>query len=250
MDKNTLEDSVAEDLFVIPPKPKDDSLNWWKLILFFTVYYGITFFVGGLVGVFIGVWSELSGQDADTLINEALNHPLITYLDYIGFVVVLLIFKSIRQFLKGILSWKAMVAYRTYLLIISGFIAIYTSQYLFIDVLKWELISNQIEDTPIYYNSISAYLLVFISIAMITPIQEEIMFRGVLQKFLGEKWRIWIGIIVTSIIFGLLHPGYILSGMAMGFVFGSVYHLTRSLWPAIILHALWNGYIIVADILF
>ena len=250
MEKETRqEDDITEGLFDLPPEKRDYSLNWWKMILFFATYYAITFLIGLITGVGIGVWAEITNQNIDRLITEMMNHPLITYLDYIGFIAVMLIFKSVRLFIKDILTWKPFTDYRTYLYIIGGFIVIYFSQELFIDILQWELISQQLDVEPFYYDSVMSYVLVFISLAIITPIQEEVMFRGVLQKFLSEKWRIWLGLLLSATIFGVLHPEYIFSGITMGLVFGIVYYRTRSLWPAIILHALWNGYIVAGDFL-
>jgi len=71
------------------------------------------------------------------------------------------------------------------------------------------------------------------------PIAEEMFFRGVLYAWLRSKWGIWIGTIVSSLVFGLLHgsPGMVAATFVLGSLAAILYENSRSLWPAIILHA-------------
>ena len=76
---------------------------------------------------------------------------------------------------------------------------------------------------------------------------EEALMRGYLLQALAEAWgQLW-GLIVTSVLFGLLHlgnPGVSWVGlgnvMAAGFFLGVVYLKTASLWWATAAHLGWN----------
>ncbi len=77
---------------------------------------------------------------------------------------------------------------------------------------------------------------------------EEIPFRGLLLQDLQERYGSWIGIIVSSLLFLLIHfPGWLLLGLpglytiVFVFVFGCIMSLlfkyTQSLWSPIIAHS-------------
>lgn len=85
---------------------------------------------------------------------------------------------------------------------------------------------------------------------------EEALLRGYPLQALGEAWGAWVAVVLTSIVFGLLHvanPGVgVLSTAnvaAAGLLLGVVYVRTLSLWWATGAHLGWNwshGY--VADV--
>ncbi|NJL48282.1 MAG: CPBP family intramembrane metalloprotease [Leptolyngbyaceae cyanobacterium SM2_5_2] len=62
--------------------------------------------------------------------------------------------------------------------------------------------------------------LMFISVVIVAPITEEFIFRGVLLHRWGVKWGIRRAILMTSVLFGLLHANLV--GL---FVFGVVMSL-------------------------
>jgi len=79
-------------------------------------------------------------------------------------------------------------------------------------------------------------------------IAEEIMFRGVLFRIVEEGLGTWAGLLVSALAFGAVHLGNphatVWSGLAIaieaGVLFALVYHVTRSLWLCMGLHAAWN----------
>jgi membrane protease YdiL (CAAX protease family) len=83
---------------------------------------------------------------------------------------------------------------------------------------------------------------------------EELLFRGILFRWIEEFGGSWAALIVTSALFGLIHirnpnASWFSSfaiAMEAGLLLGGAYMLTRSLWAPIGLHASWNftqGYI-------
>ncbi len=82
----------------------------------------------------------------------------------------------------------------------------------------------------------------FMSFVIVGPIHEELLYRGVIQRFLRTKYSGRVSILISSIIFGLahIHPGLILSSFVLGLFLGYIYHKWDNLWYAIILHMLIN----------
>lgn len=87
----------------------------------------------------------------------------------------------------------------------------------------------------------SIAILLFTS-AVLGPIGEELVFRGVVQSAL-EKYGLWIALLGSSLMFAAVHgPSVIfVDAFVMGLFFGSVFRLSGSIWPAITLHIVYNG---------
>jgi len=78
----------------------------------------------------------------------------------------------------------------------------------------------------------------------LTPVGEEIFFRGLLQTGLVSllKWR-WGAVLLTGLIFGCVHHAQlqaVLPLMAFGICLGYVYEKSGSLTAAVLMHALFN----------
>jgi hypothetical protein len=77
---------------------------------------------------------------------------------------------------------------------------------------------------------------------------EEILFRGVLLRFLEELVGSWVALLVSAAAFGLIHLdnpnadwwAVTAIGIEAGLGFGVVYLATRSLWWVIGMHFAWN----------
>ncbi|MGB6603528.1 MAG: type II CAAX endopeptidase family protein [Steroidobacteraceae bacterium] len=85
-------------------------------------------------------------------------------------------------------------------------------------------------------------------------IQEEVIFRGLLQSFLQEQWTrsfLWFGVPVSpavlfaATLFGVIHfdsgASVAVGAIVLGLVAGELRRRSGSLLPAVILHALFNG---------
>lgn len=77
---------------------------------------------------------------------------------------------------------------------------------------------------------------------------EELMFRGVMFRWIEEFGGSWAALFITSALFGLVHMGNDnatwMSGLTIaavaGTLLGGAYMLTRSLWLPVGLHFGWN----------
>jgi len=84
--------------------------------------------------------------------------------------------------------------------------------------------------------------------ALIPGFTEELLFRGILFRYIEKAGGSWIALAITSALFGAAHianPGATwFSSLAIaieaGILLGAVYMLTRRLWAAMGLHAGWN----------
>ena len=83
-----------------------------------------------------------------------------------------------------------------------------------------------------------------ISIVVMAPLVEELLFRGAIQGHLMRKWKMpYLGIVVSSLIFGVVHgnPAQIPFAFVVGMALGWMYYLTGSLVPGILMHFINNG---------
>lgn len=82
----------------------------------------------------------------------------------------------------------------------------------------------------------------FFVLGVVAPIWEEVMFRGFLLPSLSRTLSPAKGIFLTSLLFSLVHfttEGF-LPLMILGAIFGFSYCATSNLFPAVMLHGLWN----------
>ncbi|MGE0488484.1 MAG: lysostaphin resistance A-like protein [Vulcanimicrobiota bacterium] len=79
--------------------------------------------------------------------------------------------------------------------------------------------------------------------AVVGPMFEEFMFRGVIYGNLRRALPVGPAIVVSAFIFALVHGDFmaILPLAGLGAMFAALYEKTGSLWPSMVCHALWNG---------
>ena len=113
-------------------------------------------------------------------------------------------------------------------------------------LLASNIIGELLELPNIYedlFYSLSRNVFGFLSIALIAPIAEEMLFRGGIEGFLlRRKIKPIIAILVSAIIFGVIHanPAQIFFATILGIIFGWMYYRTGSILPSIVGHVLNN----------
>jgi membrane protease YdiL (CAAX protease family) len=85
--------------------------------------------------------------------------------------------------------------------------------------------------------------MLFLAVAAIAPLLEELLFRGLLQTALMKHLPAWAAILGAAVVFALVHGQvYAFPALvAMGAVFGVLYYKTGSLRVTILAHALNNS---------
>lgn len=84
----------------------------------------------------------------------------------------------------------------------------------------------------------------FLIMAIIPAFGEEMLFRGIFQKiFIQWTKNIFWGIFITSLLFSALHLQFFtfLPRLALGFLLGYLFVITKSLWVPIIVHLINNS---------
>jgi hypothetical protein len=78
---------------------------------------------------------------------------------------------------------------------------------------------------------------------VVVPVAEEVFFRGVLYRWLRDKWGVAVGAIVSGLVFGIAHlePATAIPAAIMGIALALVFEKSKSLWPGILIHILNNA---------
>jgi len=83
---------------------------------------------------------------------------------------------------------------------------------------------------------------------LMVAVGEEILFRGVLFRWIDEKWGFTIALVVSAVLFGAMHiaqPGAtwwssLAIAIEAGLLLGAAYKLAGNLWLPIGIHWAWN----------
>jgi membrane protease YdiL (CAAX protease family) len=95
---------------------------------------------------------------------------------------------------------------------------------------------------------LSGFVPALLASAIFPAVSEELVFRGILFRWMEEWGGSWVALLVTSALFGAAHlmnpnaSAIAAVGIAFeaGVMLGAAYMLTRSLWLPMGLHAAWN----------
>lgn len=181
-------------------------------------------------------------QDPSNTVQFLLNMVIVSA----GILPILLFLLSTRTSVKelGFLRkprWKdmstALVAYVPYIVILLGAFQL-LSHFL------PEQILNQQQDIGFTQTaSLPDLLLVFVALVIITPLFEEMIYRGFVFKGLMRSFGFIPALLVSSLIFALVHGqlNVMVDTFLLGLALGYVYHRTGQLWASISLHMIKNA---------
>jgi membrane protease YdiL (CAAX protease family) len=90
-----------------------------------------------------------------------------------------------------------------------------------------------------------------LAVVVVTPIGEELLFRGFLYRSLRQRLGVGRALLVTASLFAILHmaPTQLIPYTMLGLVFGLVFEWVGSLWASIVLHGLWNAVVFAGIVL-
>lgn len=85
--------------------------------------------------------------------------------------------------------------------------------------------------------------LAFFSLVIVAPLAEELLFRGYLYGKLRKSVPIWAAIIMTSLVFAVVHGQWnvAIDVFALSLVMCGLREVTGSIWSGVILHTIKNG---------
>lgn len=103
---------------------------------------------------------------------------------------------------------------------------------------------SQAQDTGFHrLSQIYEYALAFVTLIVIAPLAEEILFRGFLYGKLRKRLPVWVAVLVTSLLFGVVHGQWNVGVdvFALSLVLCGLRETTGSIWAGVLLHMLKNS---------
>jgi membrane protease YdiL (CAAX protease family) len=87
-------------------------------------------------------------------------------------------------------------------------------------------------------------------LAVLAPIVEELVFRGLIYGWIAGRWNTMAGFIVSSLAFAAAHfePAHVVLVLPLGLLFGWMRRRTDSLLPSLVSHILNNGFALLAAV--
>jgi len=108
----------------------------------------------------------------------------------------------------------------------------------------------KLTDAFLRVGTFGGFVLNICMIAILPAIGEEFLFRGVIQRLLGEWTRnIHVGIILSAVAFSAMHLQFygFFPRLFLGLLFGYLFYWTGSLWVPVFAHFLNNAVAVVSD---
>ena len=93
-------------------------------------------------------------------------------------------------------------------------------------------------------DTLIGFILLFVAVAIIAPIGEELLFRGFFQQALEKHWKdVTRAILITALLFSMIHmnPYWFAQIYILGVLLGFIAWKTQSVFPALILHGMNNS---------
>ncbi len=239
--------STAIEPTVVPQKKTSGlwniGLSLLKAIGYVGVWLGIqTIIVSFLSVIFVIATPGLTQKELNELINSySMELTLITNLISLGaFVIIFVILK--KSFLKRI-NATAPPALSLVPTAILG-ISVQFSTLLILGVLMAVFPKEWVESMEQNSELItgSNQIVVFIVAVIVAPIFEEIMCRGLILGTLRKSTNKWIAIILSSLIFGVIHGNaiQIIYATTLGIMLGWLYTKTNSIFVPMLCHLAFN----------
>lgn len=212
----------------------------------------ITIVSVGFLSGWTDIFNKIKATPAATLAD--IGNIALFGAELFGIVLVLMVARSRGGTLSGVLTLnRPQNIGKTALIGIGGLIGIYITAAVIISL----LLPEQAADSRAQMNELfsalkqSPYLPLGIAgIVIGAPVFEELMFRGFLStSFNQTRLGIRGSAAVSSLIWTLLHASYgggLLTALFLfGLLLSTLTRQSKSIWPAIIAHGIWNGLVTV-----
>jgi uncharacterized protein len=210
--------------------------------------YSILFLAAALVGVYFGSAGIFTALSNRQLLSANISN--ISFIILYGIQVVLMmgvvwfiaIYKrkgrlrdlGIRYYSIGKTLWYTLIS----------LIAIFAISFIYVFVMNSvfgiEAPASKIE-ILIKNRSISNTILLIV-VAFIGPVIEEVFFRGFLYSAFKKNWGVLPALFLSSVLFSIVHLQLysFVPLMIIGWLLAYIFEKTKSLFPAIFLHGVYN----------
>lgn len=221
----------------------------WKAIVYFIMYFGLTMILQILLSIGFMAVGEANGLRDEGLITEFVNNNILGITVISGIVTVLvlyLVFKVRKKQVKQ--EWK-LNKFKKIDVVLASVIS-FSFSFLFalftynVSMENSLMISKSVD----FYSEIFpmlGFVLMAVNLLIIAPVAEEIALRGIIYTRVEKTTNSIIAIIVSSVLFGVMHFAaggvvLVIGAMLMAVVFGYIFYKFDSLWICIIAHAVAN----------
>jgi len=162
---------------------------------------------------------------------------------YGGIVCLICLIPRFRKFYIRAINFNVLKKLRTYFIMLLALLTIFIANLMiFHHTLSstFDLLTDDYSLTTLLDDrELFQYIIYTVIIA---PIMEEMVFRVPISIWMNRLIYFIVALLLSSILFALLHREYPLFGFVLGVVFGMTYKLTKSIVPAIFVHMIWNAF--------
>jgi hypothetical protein len=245
-DSNNLDNQSKMTSGDISSRAIDQQITWrWRDLLIIILGIVGILFLGILIFVVVTI---ARGENLDNIIQPTISQTLaLTLLEAVALILGVYLFGLRRKNLNWVsvglrsTTWSWVLISVTVTLILIPIVSLITLAVLFL--------SGQPLDNPqldfLLPEGLSALDAIFMLLlaGIVAPFGEELLFRGVIYTFLRERWGIWLSVLLSSFLFGLIHGNVAIgvTGFLLGVVAAIVYEYSKSLWTAVVVHAINNS---------
>ncbi|MDT0161308.1 MULTISPECIES: CPBP family intramembrane glutamic endopeptidase [Bacillus] len=220
---------------------RQDPWGWREFILLMLLEFIVV--IGGIKLLVQPIYAELFKDDlyAGTLTGLTIAIILMLGIYFIALRPRRLSWKEVGVKAYSLKDWKLIGLYSAVLLIGAVIIVVLTS---FIGN-TWENSKTEAMQQNVTFFTV---LIAFISAAVISPIYEEIFYRGFLYRWLRARMGLTGALLLSSLIFTIIHiPTYNVMPVNFfsGILFALAYERTGSIWPSVLIHGLTNGIMVM-----
>ncbi len=237
-------------------------MGYWNQLAIVLGLVGGGLIVGSVI--VLAVVFAIPGTNIETLFRDANNVGLVRILSLlnalVGFALPALAFAMIVNRKKPFVQLGATHSFnirQVFFVVVIAFSAVYVGAML-AQVNELIPISKSLEKRfkaaqETYMNNVMAianmrgfadYLITLVLIALLPAIAEELLFRSCLQPvMIGLTRHVFAGILISSILFSLMHFEYygFLTRMFLGMLLGYIYYYSKSFWLNALAHFINNA---------
>ncbi|NLO39841.1 MAG: CPBP family intramembrane metalloprotease [Ruminiclostridium sp.] len=228
-------------------KPLYAPKFWWSL-LHVLIYFGISLLLSILVTFVVTIvimFRPVAGMSIEDAVMRFLSNSLINGIMSIAIIGLFAVIISIRHSLevKTLYSRRYLSASVLIVTVITTIGAsILTSEvdnFMRTLIPNWDLmgagIIEMFDNSPVWQN--------FFAAVIVAPVTEEFLVRGMWLRGYTKHYKPWVGVVISSVIFGLLHlnlPQFVGATMS-GLLLGWAYIKTNSIMLPMLIHAVHNS---------
>jgi membrane protease YdiL (CAAX protease family) len=224
----------------------------------------VIFFLGQITGVlFVYSFLALFGYDSDQIQTLLTDNAALQFLTILIIEVITLgIFWQLHRYRKLSFIKEVGLGFKPKLSSLGWAIVTYGAYFLVliisVGLISWLVPAIDVDQSQqIGFDGASGtnLIFVFLTLVVLPPIAEEIIFRGFLFQRLEKLIKIYPAAIVTSLIFAIAHTEFLgdnplnwiaaIDTFVLSFFLILLLVKTKSLWASILLHALKNCFAFV-----